>query len=189
MSVIRHSLYGFEMREPDKRRNYKGDKKRWEIKQLWQRNHEMINLASLGYRNSDIARILNCDPQTVSDTLNSELGERKLSEIRFSRDEDIKARQEKIRILTDKALQVYHEIFEDESGECSYKDKKAVADTVVLELSGLRAPTKVQSHHIHTELSAEEIAAIRERGLEAVRESGIGIVVDAELSEGKEEGN
>lgn len=169
----RNGLYGFEFRDLDNRRNEDGERKAYNIKQLWQRSHEIVNLAARGFRNVDIAEILGITPNCVSTTLNSELGQRKLSEIRGLRDEDTKKTVEKIRVLTNKALQVYHDIFDDESGECSMKDKKAVADTVVLELSGLRAPTKIQSQSVSMTLSTSEIEELKARALKAARESGM----------------
>ena len=170
------TLYGFETLAPDLRRS--DGRKTYNIKQLWQRSHEILNLASLGYNNLEIAEIVNVDPQTVSNTINSDLGKNKISELRFGRDEEVKKTHEKIRVLTSKALQVYHQIFDDDSGECNLKDKKAAADTVVLELSGLRAPTKVQGHYVHTELTAEELERFKARGTKAIK--GTGIVIDVE---------
>lgn len=165
----RNGLYGFEYREPDKRRVDDPEKRRdYQIKQLWQRSHEIINLAALGYKYVDIAEILHISPRTVTTTLNSELGKHKLSEVRFSRDEEVKKMNEKIRVLTNKALNVYHEIFDDESGECTLKDKKSAADTVVLELSGLRAPTKIQSQSLHAYLTREDLESFKRRGSEII---------------------
>lgn len=169
----RNGLYGFEFRDMDLRRDPDRGTKYYDAKQLWQRSHEIINLAARGFKNVEIAEILNIHPQTVSNTINSELGQYKLSEIRLERDEEAKKVSEKIRVLTNKALQVYHEIFDDESGECTMKDKKEVADTVLLELSGLRAPHKVQSQSIHAVLTAEELEEFKRRGIQAAKESGL----------------
>lgn len=169
----RNGLYGFEFRDVDGRRVDPEERKTYEVKQLWQRSHEIINLAARGYKQVEIAEILNITPQTVSNTLNSELGQHKLSDIRLERDEEAKKISEKIRVLTNKALKVYHEIFDDESGECGLKDKVKVADTVLLELSGLRAPTRIQSQHISTTLTPEELEEFKERGIRAAREAGM----------------
>jgi len=166
-------LYGFEYREPDKRMKPLEERKGYNIKRLWQRNHEIVNLAARGFKNTEIADILNISPITVSYTLNSELGAKKLSELRSFRDDEAKRVSEKIRVLTNKALQTYHQIFDDDTGECSLKDKKAAADTVLLELSGLRVPTKVQSHSIQTTLTKDEIEDLKKRGIQAARESGL----------------
>lgn len=180
----RNGLYGFEFRDVDKRRANEGERKTYEIKQLWQRSHEIINLAAQGWKNVDIAEILGITPACVSQTLNSELGQIKLSEIRSERDAEAKKTSEKIRVLTAKALQVYHEIFDNETGEASLKDRKDAADTVVLELSGLRTPTKIQSQHISTVLTREELEEFKSRGRKAARE--MGLIVDVETSDSSE---
>ena len=169
----REGLYGFEYREADLRRVSEGEeKKTYNIKALWQRSHEIINLAARGYKNTDIAEILGITPACVSLTLNSDLGQKKLSEIRLVRDEDAKKTSEKIRVLTAKAIQTYHEIFDNEDGQATLRDRKDVADTVLLELSGLRAPTKIHTSNVSTILTAEEIESFKNRGLNAAKQSG-----------------
>jgi len=183
----RDGLYGFEFLDYDNRRREEGTEPvHYEIKQLWQRSHEIVNLAARGFKNTDIAKILNISPVTVSNTLNGKLGQFKLSEIRRSRDEEAKAVAEKIRVLTDKALNVYHEIFDNDSGNITIKDKKSAADTVVLELSGLRAPTKIQSHSMSVQVSREDLEEFKKRGIAAARESGM--IIDLEPENGDTEG-
>jgi predicted transcriptional regulator len=174
----RNGLYGFEFREVDERRVDLEDKKTYQIKQLWQRSHEIINLAAQGFKNVEIAEIVGVTPACVTMTLNSELGQKKLSDIRMSRDNDVRKTAEKIRVLTAKALQVYHEIFDNEFGEATLKDRKDTADTVVLELSGLRAPTKIHSTSVSTVLTAEEIQAFKDRAKKAATQSGMPIDVE-----------
>ena len=175
----RNGLYGFEYLEPDFRRREEGtEPAHYEIKQLWQRSHEIVNLSARGFKNSEIAQILNISPVTVSNTLNGKLGQLKLSEIRLERDGEAKKVSEKIRVLTNKALNIYHDIFDDESGQCTLRDKKSAADTVVLELSGLRAPTRIQSQSMHVQISREELDEFKKRGIEAARASGM--IVDVE---------
>ena len=169
----RSGLYGFDYREADLRRVSEGEeKKTYNIKALWQRSHEIINLAARGYKYTDIAEILGITPACVSLTLNSDLGQKKLSEIRQVRDEDAKKTSEKIRILTAKAIQTYHDIFDNEDGQATLRDRKDVADTVLLELSGLRAPTKIHSSNINMTLTPEEIDAFKNRGIKAAKEAG-----------------
>jgi len=177
----RDGLYGFEYREEDLRRKPSGERKTYDIKALWQRNHEIVNLAARGFKQTEIAKILDISPHTVSTTLNGELGKHKLSDIRQSRDRETKVISEKIRVLTDKALSIYSKILEDESGECTLEDKKKCADTVAFELGGLRAPTKIQSQSISAVLTREELEAFKQRGIKAARESGL--VIDDNVCE------
>lgn len=163
-----NGLYGFEFRDVDRRMVPEGQKRKWNIKRLWQRNHEIVNLAVQGFKNKDIALILNIDPQTVSDTLNSDLGRQKLSEMRKGRDEEAKKTAEKIRTIADKALNIYHELFDDDSGQVSLKDKGNFAGEFLKEISGLRAPTKIQSQSMSMVLTPEELEAFKKRGQAAI---------------------
>ena len=89
------------------------------------------------------------------------------------RDEETKVRVEQIRILTDKALATYNEIFDNESGEVTLKERKEAADMVLKELSGLRVPTKIMSQASVTVLTADEIREFKSRGISAMREAGL----------------
>lgn len=170
-------LYGFEFREPDKRRVPTGERRNYDIKALWQRNHEIVNLAARGLNNVDIAEILGITPATVSNTINSELGRRKLSEIRLGRDEEAKKVTRKIREITNRALTTYHNLFEP-TNDLSTKDKGNFALEFLKEMSGHRAPTKVQSQTIHTTLTSQELEEFKQRGIKAARESGL--IIDVE---------
>lgn len=167
----RDGLYGFEFRDVDLRRATEGQRKTWDAKSMWQRYHEVANLLVRGFKQTEIAEILNVHPQTISNIANSTLVKQKTSELRLGRDEEAKVVGEKIRVLTNKALETYHEIFDNESGEATLKDRKDVADTVLLELSGLRAPTRIMSSVSHV-LTDGEIDAFKARGIKAAQEMG-----------------
>jgi predicted transcriptional regulator len=173
----RNGLYGFEFRDVDLRRTPADEpRKQYDIKALWQRSHEIINLTARGYKQCDVAEILNISEACVSMTVNSKLGQKKLADIRSVRDEDAKKTSEKIRILTAKAIETYHEIFDNEAGVATLKDRKDVADTVLLELSGLRAPTKIHTSNINMTLTSEEIEAFKNRGQKAAKEAGFEVI-------------
>lgn len=179
----REGLYGFEFRKQDKRRTSLSEHKSFDITQLWQSNHEIINLTARGFKQTEVADILNISISTVKRTLNSELGMLKMSEIRLERDAEAKRVSEKIRVITNKALKVYHEIFDDESGECGLKDKGEFAKHFLNDMSGLRAPTKVQSVSAHFTLTDEELNSFKERGMKAADEIGVAIDVTEKKSE------
>lgn len=166
------TLYGFKFREPDQRR-VEGNRV-VDIKQLWQRSHEILNLALLGHKQEQIAKMLCLHPSTVSNTLNSTLGKEALAERREARDQEYEELYEEVMDLTKKSLEVYKDILDRESAdpEVSLKMKKETADTVVLELSGLRAPTKIDSRHVGVHLTSEEIEQFKQRGLAAAKASG-----------------
>lgn len=162
------SLYGFPIREPDKRRS--DDRKVYDIKRLWSRNKEIIQLDSMGYKGSEIAKILSISPVTVSLTLNSTLGKEAQSAIRDERDDEYQAMRESVMELTWKALEKYEEILDNENA--GLKLQKDVADTVTLELAGMRAPTKIQSMSAHAVLTADELDEFKKRGFEAAKNAG-----------------
>lgn len=170
------SLYGFEMRDVDNRRTDRAETH--DIKQLWQRSHEILGLALQGMKQVDIARILNISPVTVSNTLNSTLGKQKLSEMRGERDEHYVKVSEEIKALTMKALNTYHQLFDNPGVDV--KMKKETADTITLDIAGMRAPTKVDTRTLHAHATLEEINEFKRRGLEAARESGMLVTVEDE---------
>jgi len=177
-TASRQSLYGFDFREPDLRRVE--ERKTYDIKSLWQRSHEIIALAVRGLKQVEIAEILDVTPQTVSNTLNSDLGQQKLSLMRKGRDDNALKVSERIELLTQRALDVYEEIFDNKDRTISYDLQKKTADTVALDLSGYRAPTKIQSFYATATL--EEIEEFKQRGLKAQREAGMIVEVPSEGS-------
>lgn len=179
-TMRRRSLYGFEMREPDERRVDHEKRKGYDIKQLWQHSHEILRLAVLGYKPKVIAEVLGLSTQTVSNTLNSSLGELKLSELRRERDEEtldaIKEVQER---LLPKALKTYEELFDDK--QVSPTLRKETADTIVMDILGHRAPKEIHGKFAHAHLTGQEIEEIKERGRKAARE--LGQLAEAEVVE------
>jgi DNA-binding CsgD family transcriptional regulator len=170
------SLYGFEVREPDQRRTERNGTH--DIKQLWQRSHEILGLALQGIKNTEIAKILSISPVTVSNTLNSSLGREKLAEMRGERDEHYVKVSEHVKQLTIKALETYHKLFDTPGVDPELKKK--TADTVTLDIAGMRAPTKVDTRTLHAHASLDEIMEFRRRGIEAARESGMIIELEPE---------
>ena len=178
-TLARKSLYGFEYRETDLRRSE--ERKTHDIKSLWQRSHEIISLALRGLKQTEIADILNIEPQTVSNTLNSELGMQKLSKMREKRDVDAVKVSRRIEILTQKALNVYEDIFDNKDERASVDQQRKSADTVMLELSGHRVPVRVDSRHISTRATLEEIEDFKKRGIKAARDAGMIVELPEEI--------
>ena len=169
------SLYGFETREVDDRRSNRAQT--YDIKQLWQRSHEILGLALGGMKQVDIAKVLDISPVTVSNTLNSTLGKEKLAKMRGERDEEYIGINEKVKELTIRALDVYEELMKP---TIDPKMKKETADTVVLEVAVMRAPTKIESKGLYTTATLEEIEQFKERGIEAARDAGLLIEIKKE---------
>lgn len=166
----RTSLYGFEMREVDNRRALPNERKTYNIKQLWQRNHEILRLTLIGMSECDIATQLNITSATVSNTINSELGTKKLSTMREKRDEDIIDVAKEVAKMLPKALDIYDSIL---TGKETTKLQKETADTLVMDIGGYRAPTKIHSENAHLYLTPDDVEKLKERGIKAARDSGM----------------
>jgi ABC-type Fe3+-hydroxamate transport system substrate-binding protein len=111
--------------------------------------------------------------------VNSELGQKKIAEMREKRDEGYVDVSKKIAELSEKALAVYEEIFDSDT--VSYNLKKSTSDTVLMDLGGHRAPTKIDSRSVSVNTSMEELEEFKQAGLRAAKESGFLI----ELPEGE----
>ena len=171
-------LYGFKVREPDKRKSDNPNGRTVDIKKLWSRQHEIINLDSLGYKGTEIAKMLGVTPMTVSNALNSTLGTEEKSNVRKTRDEEFEDLREEVMELTKKSLKVYNEILESETEAMTLK--KATADTVALDLAGMRAPTRIDSRHINATATLEEIEGFKARGIAAAKQMGQIVTVEGE---------
>ena len=175
----RKTLYGFETRAVDKR--FTERKNSPNIKSLWQRSHEILGLALQGHKQKDIAEMLGITPATVSNLVNSELGEKKLSEMREKRDGEFIDVSKKVSELAEKALKVYEEIFDSKT--VSYTLKKATSDSVLMDLGGHRSPTKVDTRSLHLTATKEEVDEFKRLGIEAAKNSGFLIELDDETKE------
>jgi len=147
----------------------------WEAKALWESSHEMVRLAFLGWRNTEIAERLGVDKITVSNTINSTLGQKKLQLMHDARDADVIDVADKIAELAPKAVDVYRRILEEDDAKLSLK--KNTADTILKDILGYQAPKKIEGKFAHAHLGEEDISRIKERSLAAA--AAAGVVIDA----------
>jgi len=154
-------MYGFEKLERrDKRRAKPGERKAYQVKNLWSRHNEMLRLKLLGVSNKKIGEILGIRREYVSQVVNSDIAKAKLSVMEGARDAETLDVAIEIKRMIPKALKIYEEILNDEEGRVSMTLKKNTADTIVKDLGGYEAPKKVAVGHF----SVEEIEAIKSRG-------------------------
>lgn len=179
-SKMMNLLYGTDMSH-DKRIVAPEDKKVWQPKQLMQLHHEIIAYALMGWKRIRIAEKLECTPQTVTNVLQSGLGQEKLRLMRLSRDGaeiDVAGRISK---LVAPALDAYEKILGEECTDLNLKMK--AANTVLIDLAGHGAPKKIEGQidHKHTLHESKAVEALVQRGIEA----GIsdGTIVDAEYED------
>ena len=164
------------MTQVDRRRS---PERTFDIKQLWQRNHEILRLAFLGWKHKDIADHLDITAVTVSNTVNSTLGKDKLNLMTGSRDAESLDVMTEIQNMIPKAVKVYDQILEEDS-PASWTLKKTTADTVLKDILGNVAPKRVEGKFMHAHLGEETIDRIKERGRAAAAAAGI---LEAETGE------
>lgn len=164
------SLYGFEVRPDIKDRRLTGKKKRYEIEKLWQRSHEMIGMSLSGMSNADIAKVLGVSARCVQGHLNSELGMKKMSDMRRERDDKFVELSALIKDTVVKGVRTYASLLD--RPDVNLELKKEVADTVVLELGGLRAPERSESRNFYASATAEDLDKFKEQAMKAAEETG-----------------
>ncbi|MCK5607056.1 helix-turn-helix domain-containing protein [Candidatus Pacearchaeota archaeon] len=168
------TLYGFEIKR-DGRRAAPGKRKTYNIQKLWQHNHEILNMSLLGWKPKAIATHLGITTQTVSNTINSDLGKQKLAIMRQGRDADVFDAQARIDNMLPDALLVYENII----GRKGYAEgaplslMKSTADVIVKDLKGLEVPKKIEGRHLHAHLTTEDISHINKVGKKLAIEQGV----------------
>ena len=172
-------IYRVEALKVDRRRVEPGEKKSYEITQLWDRNREILRLLSIGWSPKQISARLGVTEQTVSNTRNSKLGQKHLAIMRAKRDEQVFDAQAKIEELVPLCYQTYQEILESEGISTL---KKQTADTLLKDLAGHAVPKQFelrQASYIH-----KRIETIK-RNAEASKKAMIdaGVIVEAEFTE------
>ena len=148
---------GYFTGEVDRRRVKSEDRKSYQIKNLWEHSHRILRLAAMGLDGETIAAMVGVGTATVSNTINSRLGQRKLLMLRDAADAETIDIMTEIKKLAPKALKVLEELLDAEKDEIKFK---AAAD--VLDRGGYGA--KIDIRHLHAHLTAQDIDEIKQRG-------------------------
>lgn len=146
--------------------------RQYDLPRLQALHNEILRLKLTGMKNVDIAERLNCTAVVVSYTINSSLGKSKLAMMHSMRDEGAVNFDLEIREMIPDALDIYKGIL---SGELTsdIRIRKATADTVVKDLAGKAAPTRIQGTHTHMHLTPEAIENMKLRGMKAAVAAGV----------------
>ena len=138
--------------------------KSYDIQRLWGRSKEILRLVASGlYNNKEVADIVGCTPQTISNIINSELGKQTLEIIEGAADADTVDLMVKIRALAPIALAVQEEMMLDETTSNGLKNK--VADKM-LDRAGYTPISKNLNLNMNAGLTGEDIEAIKKRARE-----------------------
>lgn len=139
--------------------SYSGDDgKSWEIKELRGLHHTIIRLHCSGMGNKDIADQLGITPQTVSNTINSQIGKQQIAIMQASLDASFIETQRHLNELAPLAVLALGSLIidKDEPGAVKVRAAKEVLD---------RTGHSGVQKHLHAHVTSDEIAAIKERAL------------------------
>ena len=136
-----------------------GNGRKYEIQNLWDVHHEIIRLIVLGYRNTEIAAIVGCSPQTVSLTRNSAICKERIRTLRMERDENTVDVLKTLEGEAPKALELLQKV---RSGELSddIKLRVSVAQDL-LSRAGYAKVQKVKGTMMHGLVTEEVIERIK----------------------------
>lgn len=119
------------------------------------RHREILRLVALGYKYTQVARILGITPTTVGYTVNSPLGTSFLQEIHEARTSSVKDVHNRLQEMSPFAAEVVLDIMADGKSE----NNRLRAAEKVLEMTGHKSENKHM--HLHTHMTPEEIAEIK----------------------------
>jgi len=143
----------------------KGAERRWSIKELRDRHREIARQLVLGGTNVDIARVIGCTPQVVSDMRNSPLGRAELDRLHGRREDETVVIARRIEEFAPQALSFLEDIIAGREPGASVALRAKVASGH-LARAGYGEVRKV--HTLHAHLSRSDIDAIKQRASEAI---------------------
>jgi len=135
-------------------------KAKYKITHLWSIHHEILRRTFLGQKAPNIARILDITTQTVSNTLNSDLGKQILECMHERGADSVVDVQQRIQEHAPEALGVLIDTMKDK-GEDSRHRTKLAQD--ILDRAGLGAPRKIEAKVAHAMVTDELVEEMKIR--------------------------
>tara|TARA_R100000808_G_C2135763_1_gene144122 strand:+ start:350 stop:829 length:480 start_codon:yes stop_codon:yes gene_type:complete len=145
------------------------NKRKYQLKEMWDRHHEINRRLLLGQKSKEIAKELGITEATVSYTKNSKLAQKELNIMKVARDADTIDVARQIREIAPQALEVLENIMNDEETAETLKAKVA---TDLLDRAGYSPPKKVIGAIAHQHFSKEDISKIKQRALKVGIDTG-----------------
>lgn len=155
----------------DMRRVPAGERKTYQVKQLWDRQNEILRLAVLGMKQTEIAKKMGVTPATISNTLGSELAQEKLAIMVAERDATTVDLARQIKEIAPQALEIIKDAMED-NGKLCPRDRVKVAQDV-LDRAGYSPVQMVMSANMNIHLTTEDLAELKRRAVSGARMNGV----------------
>ena len=133
--------------------------RRYTLKHMWERHHQMARLLLLGYGNKEVADFLGCTPQNVSDVRNSPVFQEKMAALRDEADGAAVSIGTKLEKGAAKSLHLLEGIRDGELTQ-DIKLRAQVAQDL-LDRAGHGKIQKVEGRHAIAHLDAEALERIK----------------------------
>jgi len=170
----------------DKRKNYdsfNGKKpgrhapqpRQYQIQHLWEQHHRMLRLALLGLNYKDIATELGVTPVTVSNTINSAIGQKLLQEMRGAVNKETIDTASRLREMNAQAIDVLEDILKDADKPIALRAKVAMDN---LSRTGFAPQINVKGTFEHRHFGPEDIEKIKLFAIEAAKRQGCLVLED-----------
>ena len=164
------------------RDQYNEGGRKYEISFMYQRHHEIKRYVLLGLSNVDIAGIMGCTPQNISDVRNSEIFLKELRVLQTSRDSDYIDIAKVLRDDNGKSLALVRKVRDNPEHPISLRLKAAID---LLDRDSRTAKVRsIQGEFTHSIVSPEEVERIKGEVKEAKELMyGDNSIVEAEIEE------
>lgn len=149
--------------------------RKYKLSHMWERHHEILRHLVMGTSRNDIARILKISPQTVTDTANSPIVQKKLLELRVGRDVQAMNVSSRIKELAPAAVAKVKEVMDKGDLKTSLTAAKDILDR-----AGHVAPHRIDLKGLVAHVTTKDLEEIKERQRKK------GILVEGEVVEEKD---
>lgn len=156
----------------DRRRLVEGAPRRVSgVGEMTELHHEICRQVLLGAKNVDIAKRLNCTPQTVSNVRNSPIVKHRLRELARERDRVAINFAAEVQARAGRAFEILDEALNDEVGEVPLGMRLKEANNILDRVERIEGIGQ-RNLHLHAHLTAEDIENLKKRALEVGLSSG-----------------
>ena len=136
------------------------DSRKYSITHLWSIHHEILRRVFLGQKAPVIARILGITTQTVSNTINSDLGKQILERMHEKGEDSVVDVKKRILEHAPEALNVVIDTMKDEQEDSKLRTKLAQD---ILDRAGLGAPRKIEGEVTHALFGDADVLEMQKR--------------------------
>ncbi len=158
-------LYGNEVKKKTKKKS----SGRHDLQKLHERNNRILEMKHQGLSNGDVAELAGVTPQTVSNTINSTIGQGRLEELNEKRTEEIV----KVDVEVESRLRKSFDVLDDVLDNGNHGQKLKAVDMILLKLGGYEAPKQVHGKILHGHVANPELLeALKVNGRKAAEDCG-----------------